>query len=98
MDNDAQITLLLRRVRAGDRTAEAELIPVIYRDLHVLAEGQFPKQADDLRLYKRIATMVRDVPLKPIADAKPNWAGAAELTGKWELNALTKRLQQLAAQ
>ena len=41
--------------------------------------------------------MVRDVPLKPIADAKPDWAGAAQLTGEWELNALTKRLNDLAS-
>jgi DNA polymerase-1 len=79
----------------GEKTAASLLQR--YADLEaMLAEGQFEKQADDLRLYKRIATMVRDLPLKPIADAKPDWAGAAELAARWELNALTKRLQQLA--
>ena len=79
----------------GEKTAASLLQR--YPDLEaMLADGQFPKQVEDLRLYKRIATMVRDVPLKPIADATPDYAGAAELTGKWELNALTKRLQQLA--
>jgi DNA polymerase-1 len=79
----------------GEKTAASLLQR--YPDLEaMLADGQFPKQVEDLKLYKRIATMVRDVPLKPIADAKPDYAGAAELTGKWELNALTKRLQQLA--
>jgi DNA polymerase-1 len=81
----------------GEKTAASLLQR--YPDLEaMLADGQFPKQVEDLKLYKRIATMVRDVPLKPIADATPDYAGAAELTGKWELNALTKRLQQLATQ
>ena len=79
----------------GEKTAASLLQR--YPDLEaMLAAGQFPKQADDLRLYKRIATMVRDVPLEPIADATPDYAGAAELTAKWELNALTKRLTDLA--
>jgi DNA polymerase-1 len=79
----------------GEKTAASLLQR--YADLEaMLAAGQFPTQVDDLRLYKRIATMVRDVPLPPIKDAKPDWAGAAELAGKWELNALAKRLQQLA--
>ena len=34
----------------------------------MLADGRFPTQADDLRLYKRIATMVTDAPLPTIPD------------------------------
>jgi len=79
----------------GEKTAASLLQR--YPDLEaMLADGQFPKQVDDLRLYKRIATMLHDAPLQPIADAAPNWAGAAALTQKWELNALTKRLNDLA--
>jgi len=61
-----------------------------------IADNRFPTQADDLRLYLRIATMLHDAPLEPIKDATPNWAGAAELAHKWELNALAKRLDDLA--
>ena len=49
-----------------------------------------------MRLYLRIATMLHDAPLEPIKDAKPNWAAAAELAHEWELNALAKRLDDLA--
>jgi len=61
-----------------------------------IADNRFPTQADDLRLYLRIATMLHDAPLEPIKDAKPNWVAAAELAHEWELNALAKRLDDLA--
>jgi DNA polymerase-1 len=68
-----------------------------YPDLEaMLADGRFEQQANDLRLYKRIATMVRDIPLPPIASAKPDWARAAELARAWELRGLADRLEALA--
>src|SRR5579872_6140421 len=36
-----QITVLLHRLGTGDREAEAELLPLIYGQLHRLAERQF---------------------------------------------------------
>ncbi|HZY69031.1 MAG TPA: 5'-3' exonuclease H3TH domain-containing protein [Devosia sp.] len=63
----------------------------------ILAAGKFANQADDLRLYGRIATMVRDVKLPPIPTRAPDWAGGAALLRKWELNGLADRLEKLAA-
>jgi len=69
-----------------------------YADLEAaLADGKFPTQADDLRLYRRIATMVPDAPLAPIPDAAPTWNVAAELARSWELKGLSERLAALAA-
>jgi DNA polymerase-1 len=62
----------------------------------MLADHRFEGQADDLRLYKRIGTMVRTVKLPPIPDAAPDWAGGAALARKWGLNALADRLAQLS--
>jgi DNA polymerase-1 len=68
-----------------------------YPDLEAaLADGKFPTQADDLRLYRRIATMVTTAPLPPVPDASPTWDAAAELARKWELKGLSERLTQLA--
>jgi DNA polymerase I len=68
-----------------------------YPDLEaMLADGKFETQVDDLRLYKRIATMVRDIPLPAIASAPPDWGAAAELAGRWELKTLSARLESLA--
>ena len=62
-----------------------------------LAAGRFSAQADELRLYRRIATMDASAPLPPLPDAEPTWARAAVLTREWRLNRLAERLEELAA-
>ena len=62
-----------------------------------LADGKFASEAEALRLYRRIATMVRDVKLPAIESARPDWARGAALARKWELNGLADRLEKLAA-
>jgi len=61
------------------------------------AAGQLASQADQLRLYQRIATMDAAAPLPPLDDQVPSWGRAAELARNWELNRLADRLQDLAA-
>jgi DNA polymerase-1 len=58
----------------------------------MLADGRFSAQADELRLYRRIAAMDPKAPLPEIPDAEPNWAGGAELARSWGLNQLGDRL------
>jgi DNA polymerase-1 len=63
----------------------------------MLTAGRFAEQADDLRLYLRIATMVTNAPLpKTIPDMTPTWDKASALARKWSLNALAERLETLA--
>jgi DNA polymerase-1 len=62
-----------------------------------LADGQFPLQADDLRKYRRIATMDAAAPLPPLDDQTPTWNAAAELARRWDLKRLAERLEGLAA-
>jgi DNA polymerase-1 len=70
-----------------------------YPDLEaLLAAGQFPAQADALRLYRRIATMVTTAPLPPVPDTIPTWNKAAQLARKWGLQALSERLAGLTAE
>jgi DNA polymerase-1 len=59
-----------------------------------LAAGRFAAQADDLRLYRRVATLQADAPLPEMPDAEPDWAGASALAGAWGLKALSKRLAE----
>jgi DNA polymerase-1 len=69
-----------------------------YPDLEaMLAAGQFPAQADAIRLYRRIATMVTTAPLPPVPDTIPTWNKAAQLARKWGLQALSERLAGLTA-
>ena len=68
-----------------------------YPDLEaMLVDGKCPAQAEDLRLYKRIATMVSTAPLGEVPDGEPTWGRAAELASEWELKALSERLGALA--
>jgi DNA polymerase-1 len=64
----------------------------------MLAAGRYPDHAEDLRLYRAIATMDRKAPLPPIGRQKPTWTKAAALAREWELNALAGRLEELAAE
>ena len=63
----------------------------------ILKAGRFPKQADELRLYRAIATMNRKAPVPRLAEQTPTWAKAAALARKWELKQLAGRLEELAA-
>jgi exodeoxyribonuclease III len=62
----------------------------------MLAAGRFPAHAENLRLFKSIATMDRKAPLPRLADQKPTWRAAAALARKWQLKQLAARLEQLA--
>jgi len=62
-----------------------------------LADGRFPLQADDLRVYRRIAAMDATAPLPPLDDQAPTWSKAAALAREWELNRLAERLAELSA-
>src|SRR5579863_8205797 len=61
----------------------------------ILKAGRFAKQADDLRLYRSIATMNRKAPLPKLPDQKPKWQKAAALVRAWELMKLAERLEEM---
>jgi DNA polymerase-1 len=63
----------------------------------MLAAGRYPDHAEELRLYRSIATMDRKAPLPRLAAQKPTWAKAAALARAWELNQLAARLEELVA-
>jgi DNA polymerase I len=63
---------------------------------NVLAAGRFATQAEELRLYRRIATMDPTAPLPPLRNQAPSWDKASALARDWELNALADRLAGLA--
>jgi exodeoxyribonuclease-3 len=62
-----------------------------------LKAGRFPSQADDLRLYRSIATMDAKAPLPRLPDQTPTFDKAATLAKAWDLNKLAERLEELHA-
>jgi DNA polymerase I len=62
-----------------------------------LDAGRFAAQADELRVYKRMATLDAEAPLPPIDDQTPTWAAASAFTRELGMNALSERLAVLAS-
>ena len=61
----------------------------------ILKAGRFSRIADDLRLYRAIATMNKKAPLPSLAPQKPTFAKAAALARKWQLRQLAGRLEEM---
>jgi DNA polymerase-1 len=57
-----------------------------------LAAGRFAAIAEDLRLYRRIASLDASAPLPPLEDQTPTWAEASSLLGSWGMNAMAERV------
>jgi DNA polymerase-1 len=63
-----------------------------------LAEGKFAAQAEQLRLYRSIATMDAAAPLPSLPDQTPTWGEAATLAREWDLNRLADRFAELQSE
>ena len=62
----------------------------------VLAAGRFAAEAEDLRLYRRIAQMDASAPLPPLKSQTPTWAEASSFVRDLGLMALAERLASRA--
>ncbi len=62
-----------------------------------LTDGRFAAQADELRLYRRIAAMDAAAPVPDVPDAEPDWRQGAALVRSWGLNQLADRLEKRAS-
>ena len=61
-----------------------------------LADGRFTAEAEDLRLYRRIASMDASAPLPPLTHQTPSWAEASSFVRGLGLNQLADRLAALS--
>jgi DNA polymerase-1 len=61
-----------------------------------LADGRFSSEAEDLRLFRRIATMDASAPLPPLRHHVPEWAGASDFLRGLGLDGLADRLASRA--
>jgi DNA polymerase-1 len=61
-----------------------------------LAAGRFSAAAEELRLYRRIATLDASAPLPPVDDQTATWAEASAFVRELGLNQLAERLAALA--
>jgi DNA polymerase-1 len=63
----------------------------------MLEDGRFEAQAEELRMYRRMATLDASAPLPPLTDQTPNWAEASSFVRDLGLNALAERIAALAS-
>ncbi len=59
-----------------------------------LADGRFAAEAEDLRLFRRIATMDAFAPLPPLAATSPAWAEASSFLERLGLGGVAKRVDE----
>ena len=79
----------------GPKTAASLLAQ--YETLEAALEaGRFAAQAEELRLYRRIATVDASAPLPPLEDQTPTWAEASALVERWGRKNLGGRLLERA--
>jgi DNA polymerase-1 len=62
-----------------------------------LADGRFAAEAQDLRLFRRIATMDASAPLPPLAATSPAWAEASSFLERLGLDGVAGRVGELAS-
>jgi DNA polymerase-1 len=62
-----------------------------------LADGRFEPIADDLRLYRRVATMDPKAPLPRLRATPPDWQRAEAAARALGLNGLAKRIAEMGA-
>jgi len=78
----------------GPKTAASLLAQ--YGDLEaMLNEGRFAAQAEELRMYRRMATLDASAPLPPLKNQTPKWAEASSFVRELGLNALADRVAAL---
>jgi DNA polymerase-1 len=79
----------------GPKTAASLLTQ--YGTLEAMLEDRrFPQQTEELRMYRRMATLDASAPLPPLKDQTPKWAEASIFVRELGLNALADRVAALA--
>jgi DNA polymerase-1 len=80
----------------GEKTA-AQLMGQ-YGSLEAMLDaGRFAAEAEDLRLFRRLATMDASAPLPLLEPQTPTWAAASALADEWGVGRLAGRFQELAS-
>jgi 5'-3' exonuclease len=62
----------------------------------MLDDGRFGAQAEELRMYRRMATLDASAPLPPLRNQTPKWAEASAFVRELGLNALADRIAALS--
>jgi RNA polymerase sigma factor (TIGR02999 family) len=70
---DSRVSAALQAAQAGDRQAAAELLPLVYAELHQLARTRLARQAPGQTLQP--TALVHEVYLRVAGDSEVTWEG-----------------------
>lgn len=71
----ANLTTLLHRVKGGDRLAQSDLIPLIYKELHAIAKNQMLRERPDHTLQATV--LVHEAFLQLVGNSQIDWQNRA---------------------
>jgi RNA polymerase sigma factor (TIGR02999 family) len=75
MTDPGQITVLLQRIREGDKEAESELVPIVYGGLHRLAERHIRSEREGHTLQP--TALISELYLRIIRNTTVDWQNRA---------------------
>ncbi|HTP70029.1 MAG TPA: sigma-70 family RNA polymerase sigma factor [Dongiaceae bacterium] len=75
LQQSEEVTLLLRQVSTGNQEAVSKLIPLVYRELHRVAENHLRLERPDHTLQP--TALVHEAFLKLVAQKDADWQGRA---------------------
>jgi RNA polymerase sigma-70 factor, ECF subfamily len=70
-----EVTTLLNRVKGGDRSAQSHLMPLIYKELHAIAQNYMQHERRDHTLQATV--LVHDAFLQLVGNSKIDWENRA---------------------
>jgi RNA polymerase sigma factor (TIGR02999 family) len=70
---DSQVSAVLQAAQAGDRQAAADLLPLVYAELHQLARARLARQAPGQTLQP--TALVHEAYLRVAGDSHVTWEG-----------------------
>ncbi len=76
---DGGVTAILKRVRAGDKSALDELIPLVYSELHRIAEGYLRHESSGHTL--QATSLIHEAYLRMIQQAHPDYSDRVHFYG-----------------
>lgn len=76
---DGPVTELLKRLNEGDRTALDDLIPIVYRELHKIAQGYLWREAPEQTLQP--TSLIHEAYLRLIQQSHPSYTSRAHFYG-----------------
>ena len=80
LSGDSQVSAVLQAAQAGDRQAAADLLPLVYAELHQLARARLARQAPGQTLQP--TALVHEAYVRIAGDSQVTWQGRQRIPAR----------------